>query len=168
MSCVCLRVCLHASAPRPRARCSLKAGFTLFGMCVVLPWCFLVALGAPCALQPLSPNFSPHPSYWGFGTSSQKPPPSDCHIALSMSLPLPLPPAWLWPVASVFPRAGHPDLAQKSRAGGLPTPVCVISCTLGKVESSINCWCSGLQLCGFLLGQGWGPSRQRLHLGPGQ
>lgn len=61
MSCVCadVRACQR---PATWVKLRLKGGFhPQFGMCVVLPWCLLMALGALPALQPSLRSF------WGLG-----------------------------------------------------------------------------------------------------
>lgn len=149
--CMCERVLEPVCSVTQDRSFILKNGVTLFGECVLPSWCPLVVLRAPSALH------TPLALCWGCGTSRQKPSPSDCPLPLSVSSAPSL--------ALGCPPAGHPGLAQESRAGRLPhslpptIPVGVASCALGKAECSINFWCSGLLLWGFPLGQGWGCSR---------
>ena len=105
----------------------------------------LVAPGALSALHtsslhPGGRNFQPEASALGLPHS----PPS---------APRPRPGPCLLPWGVLAPVT--PACPSKSGPGDSP-PVCVASCALGKVESSINFWCSGLQLWGLPLGQCWG------------
>ena len=160
--CVCVRACVYMPKPcDPGQKLCLNGWFyPLFGMCVSSPDSFWWLLG-PCLLYNPSPQFfSP---LFILGVQDFQPEASALLLPCPplMSPHLPPPPARLWPVALRHPHAGHPDLGPKSRVGGPPTfiPVCVASCALGKVENSINFWCSGLQMWSFLLGQAWGQGR---------
>lgn len=107
-------------------------------------WCPLVVLRAPSALH------TPLALCWGRGTSRQKPSPSDCPLPLSVSSAPSL--------ALGCPPAGHPGLAQESRAGRLPhslpptIPVGVASCALGQTHP--HCCPKGLNTRAYVTAHG--------------
>lgn len=145
--CACAYACW---CPATRTELHLKGWFyPLFGMCVSSSGVFCWLLG-PCLLyNPLLPTFLPS-SYWESGTSSQKPPASHCHpcpCPLTSPPPQPDSDLLLWGVLMLVTLTW----ATKAGLGDTPIPMCVASCALGKVENSINFWCSGLQMWGFLL-----------------
>lgn len=150
--CVCVRVRVCMCVPRsPGWKLRLKSWcHPLFGMCVALATRLWWLLG-PHLL--CTPPFLP--------TEDLGLPARSLYSRTVLFLsPCPLAPAPS--LALGCPRAGHPGLAQEAGLETAPlpcTPVCVASCALGKVERSINFWCSGLLLWGFPLGQGWGHDR---------
>lgn len=136
----CVRVCACVRVPcSPGQKLHLR-GWSYHRLNVCSP---LVAFGGSWG-----PLWSAHllPSYWGIGTSSQKPLPSDCPIAVSpCSLPDPA-------LACCLGVSLHwsPRHVPQEQSWGPPLPCVWLVVLWEKWRNSINFWCSGHQLWVFL------------------
>lgn len=157
--CHVLYVCRCACMPAPRnlgqAASQRRVSPSVWNVCCppLVPFDGSWGPACPATLPPF---------ILGAGTSSQKRPPS-----FPSPPPLPGSPSSLV-LARCFGMSScwSPDLAHKSQAGGPHSRVCGWL-RIEKVERSINFWCSGLQLCGFLGGRAGGTVAPRMLLGLG-